>query len=168
MNTIISASQSQTMTSKQIAVVVEKRHDNVKRTIEKTCKNAGFFKSNFGLTVEINKLGNVNRKTKHYQITRDGFSLLAMGFNGEDAMDWKIQYIEAFNQMADMLQFKNNDLFLQLARAETAYQAASEQASFHGRGLRLQGQIIKPALRNGIHELIKQIQPELLGLEEVA
>lgn len=34
MNTIISASKAQTMTSKQIAVVVEKRHDNVKRTIE--------------------------------------------------------------------------------------------------------------------------------------
>ena len=34
MHTLINATPSQTMTSKQIAVVVEKRHDNVKRTIE--------------------------------------------------------------------------------------------------------------------------------------
>lgn len=34
MNALMNASQPQTMTSKQIAVVVEKRHDNVKRTIE--------------------------------------------------------------------------------------------------------------------------------------
>lgn len=40
MNTIISASKAQTMTSKQIAVVVEKRHDNVKRTIENLADQA--------------------------------------------------------------------------------------------------------------------------------
>ena len=40
MHTLINATPSQTMTSKQIAVVVEKRHDNVKRTIENLADQA--------------------------------------------------------------------------------------------------------------------------------
>ena len=34
-----------------------------------------------------------------YLITRDGFSLLVMGFTGSDALKWKLKYIEAFNMM---------------------------------------------------------------------
>lgn len=32
-------------------------------------------------------------------MNRDGFSLLAMGFNGKEALSWKLKYIEAFNKM---------------------------------------------------------------------
>lgn len=34
-----------------------------------------------------------------FYMNRDGFSLLVMGFNGKDALKWKLQYIEAFNKM---------------------------------------------------------------------
>lgn len=34
-----------------------------------------------------------------YLLTRDGFALLVMGFNGEKALAWKLKYIEAFNEM---------------------------------------------------------------------
>jgi hypothetical protein len=34
-----------------------------------------------------------------YNITRDGFTLLAMGFTGKAAMQFKLAYIEAFNRM---------------------------------------------------------------------
>ena len=30
-------------------------------------------------------------------MTRDGFSLLVMGFTGSKALEWKLKYIEAFN-----------------------------------------------------------------------
>jgi len=36
---------------------------------------------------------------RHYDMTRDGFSLLAMGFTGTKALKWKLRYIEAFNIM---------------------------------------------------------------------
>lgn len=39
-----------------------------------------------------------------YYITRDGFTLLAMGFTGKKAMQFKIAYINAFNEMEEMLQ----------------------------------------------------------------
>lgn len=34
-------------------------------------------------------------------MNRDGFTLLAMGFTGKDAMQWKLKYIEAFNRLAE-------------------------------------------------------------------
>ena len=34
-----------------------------------------------------------------YLMNRDGFSLLAMGFTGKKALEWKVKYIQAFNAM---------------------------------------------------------------------
>jgi len=38
-----------------------------------------------------------------YNLTRDGFTLLAMGFTGKKALRWKLKYIEAFNAMEQKL-----------------------------------------------------------------
>ena len=38
-------------------------------------------------------------KYTEYLLTRDGFSLLVMGFTGSRALEWKLKYIEAFNKM---------------------------------------------------------------------
>ncbi len=65
---------------------------------------------NFGEVVRISKTTNpksgklVNRKMPMYKITRDGFSLLAMGFTGKKALQWKIAFIDAFNTMEKLLQ----------------------------------------------------------------
>ena len=40
---------------------------------------------------------------KMYLMTRDGFSLLVMGFTGQKALEWKLKYIEAFNYMEESL-----------------------------------------------------------------
>ncbi|OLS02913.1 phage regulatory protein Rha [Tissierella creatinophila DSM 6911] len=40
---------------------------------------------------------------KKYLLTRDGFTLLAMGFTGQKALKWKLKYIEAFNKMEKAL-----------------------------------------------------------------
>lgn len=44
-----------------------------------------------------------NREQKRYKLTRDGFSLLVMGFTGPAALHWKLLYIEAFNKMEAQL-----------------------------------------------------------------
>ena len=38
-----------------------------------------------------------------YLMNRDGFSLLTFGFTGDEALDWKIKYIQAFNEMEKQL-----------------------------------------------------------------
>jgi anti-repressor protein len=45
-----------------------------------------------------------NEKTNpEYLLTRDGFSLLAMGFTGAKALEWKLKYLEAFNKMEEVI-----------------------------------------------------------------
>ena len=43
------------------------------------------------------------QKFPEYLMNRDGFSMLAMGFTGKEAVQWKLKYIEAFNQMEKQL-----------------------------------------------------------------
>lgn len=42
-----------------------------------------------------------------YLMNRDGFTLLAMGFTGKDALQWKMKYIAAFNDMEKQLNGKS-------------------------------------------------------------
>ena len=43
------------------------------------------------------------RRLPMYLMNRDGFSLLAMGFTGKKALQWKLKYIQAFNEMEETL-----------------------------------------------------------------
>lgn len=44
-----------------------------------------------------------NKKMPMYYMNRDGFTLLAMGFTGKEALTWKLKYIQAFNFMEEKL-----------------------------------------------------------------
>lgn len=46
---------------------------------------------------------NKNRTQRRFKLTRDGFSLLVMGFTGPAALHWKLLYIEAFTKMEQAL-----------------------------------------------------------------
>ncbi len=78
-----------------IAKVFEKRHDNVIRAIESLPQD-DFTDLNFEVSEYIDGSG---KRNKMYKMTRDGFMMLAMGFTGEKAYEWKKQYIEAFNRL---------------------------------------------------------------------
>lgn len=47
---------------------------------------------------------------KKYLLTRDGFSLLVMGFTGPAALHWKLLYIDAFNKMEAQLRSNPQNL----------------------------------------------------------
>ena len=47
---------------------------------------------------------------KEYLLSRDGFSLIVMGFTGKKALEWKLKYIDAFNKMEDLLKSQNKAL----------------------------------------------------------
>ena len=49
---------------------------------------------------------NRGKEYKQYFMNRDGFTLLAMGYTGKKALDFKLKYIEAFNQMEKQLQLQ--------------------------------------------------------------
>lgn len=45
-----------------------------------------------------------------YLLTRDGFSLVVMGFTGTKALEWKLKYIDAFNKMESAIKEQNKAL----------------------------------------------------------
>ena len=105
-----------TTTSLKIAEVFGKDHKNVIRDIEKLQVIDGFGKLNFEPTEYEwkNNLGKIV-KSPMYVVTKDGFTLLAMGFTGAKAMQFKIAYIEAFNRMEAALRKSSNDIVSRLA-----------------------------------------------------
>ncbi|RTJ27199.1 Rha family transcriptional regulator [Campylobacter jejuni] len=86
-------------TSLSVAEVFNKNHKNIIRKINEFPKD-NFTKLNFELSKYIDSTGRI---LPCYKITRDGFSLLVMGFTGEKAYKWKVEFIKAFNEMEKRL-----------------------------------------------------------------
>ncbi|EAH5830921.1 Rha family transcriptional regulator [Campylobacter jejuni] len=93
------ANDQVTTTSLDIAAVFNKRHDNIIAKIETFPKDS-FTDLNFKASKYIDSTGRI---LPCYKITRDGFSLLVMGFTGEKAYKWKIEFIKVFNEMEKRL-----------------------------------------------------------------
>lgn len=87
-------------TSLIIAEVFEKRHADVITKIEKLECSKEFTERNFSLSEYKDSTG---RNLKMYNITRDGFTMIVMGYTGEKALKFKEKYIEQFNLMYDKL-----------------------------------------------------------------
>lgn len=85
-----------TTTSNQVAEHFGKRHADVIRAIRKLDAPKEFTERNFALSEFTDSTGRV---LPAYRLTRDGFTLLAMGFTGKEAMQWKVAYLTAFNKM---------------------------------------------------------------------
>lgn len=112
------------VSSREIAKNFEKEHREVINAIEgrecscngtgcKKCSNRGYQqigilgmgdKSHLSkMFIQSEYKDSMNRNQKEYLLTRDGFTLLAMGFTGRKALEWKLKYIEAFNKMETAL-----------------------------------------------------------------
>ncbi len=88
------------VSSRDVAEQFGKEHKDVLEAIRKMiAENSAllqmFYKDEY-TTVQ-------NRKMPMYYMNRDGFTLLAMGFTGKEALMWKLKYIQAFNMMEDKL-----------------------------------------------------------------
>lgn len=102
MNEIILSTQNgePVASSRQIAENFEKRHDHVMRDIDSFKKDV----PNFGeMFFEAEAPDSYGRPQRTYLMNRDGFSLLVMGFTGKAALEWKLKYIAAFNEMEKKL-----------------------------------------------------------------
>lgn len=94
-------------TSLRVAQVFGKRHSDVLRAISQLECTMDFHKRNFALVVKMKELPQGGaRKETYYNLTRDGFTFLAMGFTGKVASRFKETYIEAFNEMEKTLKQK--------------------------------------------------------------
>lgn len=88
-------------TSRQVAEAFGKDHKNVLQSIDQLECSFDFNQLNFQ---PISYKDSYGRKQKEYAITRDGFFMLAMGFTGAKAMEFKEAFITAFNNMEQIVQ----------------------------------------------------------------
>lgn len=94
-------------TSREVADYFGKAHKNIVRDIRNTLEQlnqspegAEFSRLNFEPRNYTDERG---KQQPLYVLTRDGFTLLAMGFTGAKALQFKVAYINAFNRMAGMI-----------------------------------------------------------------
>lgn len=83
-------------TSMNVAEVFGKQHKNVLQDIRSLDCSEEFTRLNFQLSEYTDPTG---RKLPMYNITRDGFTFLVMGYRGKKAAQFKEAYIKAFNRM---------------------------------------------------------------------
>ena len=121
--------------STEIAARFGKRHDNVIRDIESIIKKAQSSKLRDDLFYETSFVNSRNRRYPEFLMTRDGFALLAMGFTGEKALEWKLKYIEAFNTMENALASQGREGMRALSEAVAAFESDKEKASQYGKAL---------------------------------
>lgn len=99
MNELTLIKNDQAVTSSLIvAERFEKRHDAILRDIDNILEGSP---QNCGDLFQESTYIHPQNKQEYrmFYMTRDGFSLLAMGFTGTKALAFKLNFINAFNQM---------------------------------------------------------------------
>lgn len=100
MNELVIMKDNQAITtSLMISEVFKKEHKNVLKDIENLAAQNLATKNLFHESTYENR----GKEYKQYLMERDGFTLLAMGYTGKKALEFKLKYIEAFNKMEESI-----------------------------------------------------------------
>ena len=98
-------------TSRNIAEVFGKNHRDVLRDIRHILSSLPDESNNWGMrNFALTPYTDPQNKQTYneYLITKDGFTLLVMGYTGETAMRFKLAYIQRFNEMETLLKEQQN------------------------------------------------------------
>ncbi|MEE6667643.1 Rha family transcriptional regulator [Pediococcus acidilactici] len=121
---VIMKDQQAVTTSLQVAEVFGKRHDNILRDIENLKKDILNFEEMFS---EGNEPDYYGRDRKVVYMNRDGFTLLAMGFTGKKALEFKLKYIDAFNRMESQIKLDTTKLSPELQMFKGLFDSMAKQ-----------------------------------------
>lgn len=120
------------VTSLDVAETFEKEHRRVLQDIRDLKCSEEFRLHNFVQSSYVNEQGH---NQSMFIMTKDGFTLLAMGYTGEKAMKFKETYINQFNQMEELLKGKLIEREKGIAVRQSltkAIQQSSENERIHG------------------------------------
>ena len=167
MNNLVVLRDRQAVTdSLKVAEVFEKQHRHVLEKARNLTAENSAVKNMFVETTYINKRG---QKQPIIYMNRDGFTLIAMGFTGKKAMEFKLKYIEAFNKMEQQIRNQSErPKLMQKERIEISRQnAETRKASLLYRvaksmkDTRKQQELLTQIANDLIGEPAKEIKPEL-------
>lgn len=145
------------VTSLDIADTFEKQHRRVLQDIRELNCSDNFRLHEFVQSEYINAQGH---KQPMYLITRDGFSLLVMGYTGDKAMKFKENYIKQFNAMERALIGKAKERAKGIAVRQSltdVIKNSKENERLHGHAYSLYTDVI---YKNIIGKTAKQIRAE--------
>lgn len=179
-------------TSRAVAEQFGKNHKNVLQSIENLISqlknqpatedfsqlkiepaNTVFAEQNF---LQIEQADAQGKPRPAYLLTRDGFTLLAMGFTGAKAIQFKVAYINAFNRMERLI--KGGGLPAPALQSIEQRLQALEQTAGEGKTEAYNGvsaiflQALQAALDSGEYVLNRKGKPErsdtaqLLGIQD--
>lgn len=103
-------------TSRQVAKVFGRNHKDILKAINNLDVPEEFTMKEYAPRNFITEKGNTYQEIV---MTRDGFTLLVMGFMGKEAMKWKLKYLAAFNAMEEELLKRDNKLEWKQARLQS-------------------------------------------------
>lgn len=129
---IIRKAETSIVTSLDVAETFEKEHKRVLQDIRNLGCSEEFGQHNFVLSSYTSIQ---NKKQPMYCMTRDGFTLLVMGYTGEKAMKFKEGYIRQFNAMEKVLlgKIRERDKGIAVRQALTnALKESQENERMHG------------------------------------
>lgn len=135
-------------TSLDVAETFGKEHKNVLKDIRELNCSEEFGQLNFELSSYLNEQ---NKKQPMYIMTKDGFTLLVMGYTGREAMKFKEGYIRQFNAMEKALKGKciEREKGIAIRQALTkALQQSTEDERMHGHAYSTYTNCIYKALFN--------------------
>lgn len=128
----ISKAEVTVVSSLDVAETFGKEHRRVLQDIRELECSGEFREHNF---VQSSYINSQNKNQPMYLITRDGFTILVMGYTGEKAMRFKEAYIKQFNAMEKALQGKliEREKGIAVRQALTkALQQSTENGRMHG------------------------------------
>jgi Rha family phage regulatory protein len=140
-----------------VAKAFGKRHKDVLYKLKNIGCSADFTERNFTLCFKNNELQN-NKPQPFYQMTKDGFMFLVMGFTGKKAAAIKEAYINAFNWMTVELDKLSRNYESERNAVMLEYMKESDVASMSGRLLNRWGRVKKPSLLARIEKLEQEGQ----------
>lgn len=146
-----------TVGSLEVAEHFGKQHKNVIQTIQNLAAENSATKNMFIESTYENR----GKQYPQYLITRDGFSLLVMGFTGKKALAWKLKYIEAFNKMEAVI--KQGVPVIDVKAKELKIKEDRATAML----LNAQNRMIKTLLSNTEGKNLSQIAIDVMGIKAV-
>ncbi len=176
-------------TSLDIAGTFGKNHNNVMRDIRGLLKN-DHTQQMFAKSTYVNPQN--HQEYPMYYMNRDGFSLLVMGFTGKKALEFKLQYIDAFNKMEDYIkkgdrlestsnfkssyiemmrqqnenkahQLRNDDVHLMLKLADVAEKYSRDHMAMEFRNEAIKSMMALPA--GGVREYSATEIADIIGVQ---
>ncbi len=96
---VLNADKHPITTSRTVSEVFGKLHKMVVAKIEMLDSSSEFFRQNFNIVRPFNNSWTLNPA---YEMTRDGFIFLSIGFTGKKACEFSLAYLEAFDDMLNV------------------------------------------------------------------